>query len=320
MKLIASMGGINLIDYKSVDLNLLLSLNILLETKNVTRASEKLGVKQSTVSAQLSRLRKAFDDPLLIPSDTGRGMIVTKRAEEIYPEIRHVLKTVEQIVTNKPSFNPYEDSRTYNIASSDNGIISIGLPLVETIASNANPDIRVSFHGFDKEKIASQMERGEIDILIGSERMIPETMKARKLYDENFVLVQRKNHPRGLNTLDIDEYCKLQHVLVSIDGGGFYGCMDEHLETLGRKRRVVLSTQQFTLIPEILSKTDYVCTAPARLAQRFSHSLDTLELPFNAQGFAMYLAWHPRNDVDPAIKWLRNQIKSSIGYSMPPTS
>ncbi|MGJ7095675.1 hypothetical protein [Vibrio hannami] len=64
-----------------------------------------------------------------------------------------------------------------------------------------------------------------------------------------------------------------------------------------------------------LRTTDYVCTAPARLAERFSQSLDALELPFQAQSFSMYLAWHPRNDVDPAIKWLRNQIKSSIGYS-----
>ncbi|MDG3085561.1 LysR family transcriptional regulator [Vibrio hannami] len=224
-----------MIDYKSIDLNLLLSLNILLETKNVTRASEKLGVRQSTVSAQLSRLRKAFNDPLLIPSDTGRGMIVTKRAEEIFPEIKNVLKTVEQIVANKPSFNPKEDSRTYNITSSDNGVISIGLPLVETISKIVNPNIQVAFHNFSSEKIASQMERGEIDILIGSKRMVPETMKARKLYNERFVLLQRKNHPRGLRTLDIDEYCELQHVLVSIDGGGFYGCMDEHLEALGKK-------------------------------------------------------------------------------------
>lgn len=304
----------NMFNYKRIDLNLLISLDVLLETRNVTRASEKLGVQQSTVSAQLSRLRKTFDDPLLIPSDTGRGMIATKRAEEICSEIKNVLKAVEQLVTNKTTFNHKKDIKTYHIASSDNGILSIGLPLVETIEKNTNPQIKVSFHSYNKDKISSQMKKGEIDLLIGSDYMVPETMKARKLYDENFVLLQRKGHPRGFNTLDIDEYCKLQHVLVSIDGGGFYGCIDEHLEKMGKKRNVAISIQQFTLIPEILRTTNYVCTAPVRLAERFSHSLDAFELPFHAQSFSIYLAWHPRNDADPSIKWLRNQIKNNLGF------
>jgi DNA-binding transcriptional LysR family regulator len=315
MKSIARVRGMNLIDLRGVDLNLLVSLDTLLDLKNVTRAAEKLEVAQSTVSAQLARLRKTFDDPLLIPADTGRGMVATSRAEEFQPELKRIIKSVEQLIASQRNFDPISNTKTFNIASSDNGIIGIGLPLIETIGGTGNPGIHIAFHAYNESKIAAQMESGEIDLLIGSERMLPQTMKARKLYDERFVQLQRKGHPRGKRALDLEEYCSLDHLLVSISGGSFHGVIDEHLEKMGRKRNVVLSGQQFTLVPEILRTTDYVCTAPDRLTKRFKHALDAFELPFKAQGFSMYLAWHPRNHADQAISWIREIIIDSIEWS-----
>jgi hypothetical protein len=138
--------------------------------------------------------------------------------------------------------------------------------------------------------------------------MIPPSMKARKLYDEHFVFVQRKGHPRGTAPLDLDTYCTLDHVLVSTSGGSFHGFMDEHLDELGRERHVALSVQHFTLVPELLSKTDYVSTLPSRFAARYADRLDTFALPFDARGFTLYAAWHPRNQADPALVWLRETL------------
>ncbi|HDB1447957.1 TPA: LysR family transcriptional regulator [Vibrio cholerae] len=104
----------NLIDLRSVDLNLLVSLDTLLDLKNVTRAAEKLEVTQSTVSAQLARLRKTFDDPLLIPADTGRGMVATSRAEEFQPELKRIIKSVEQLIVSQRNFDPISNTKTFN--------------------------------------------------------------------------------------------------------------------------------------------------------------------------------------------------------------
>ncbi|MFP3247234.1 MAG: LysR substrate-binding domain-containing protein, partial [Paraburkholderia sp.] len=142
---------------------------------------------------------------------------------------------------------------------------------------------------------AERLERGEIDLLLGSERMVPASMKARKLHDERFVFAQRKGHPRGTAPLDLETYCALDHVLVSTSGGSFHGFMDEHLDALGRERRVALSVQHFTLVPELLANSDYVSTLPARFARRHLNQLDLFELPFEARGFTLFLAWHPRN-------------------------
>ncbi|WP_341868608.1 LysR substrate-binding domain-containing protein [Paraburkholderia lacunae] len=80
---------------------------------------------------------------------------------------------------------------------------------------------------------------------------------------------------------------------------------DEHLDALGRERRVALSVQHFTLVPELLSKTNYVSTLPSRFAARYPDLLDAFALPFEARGFTLYAAWHPRNQADPALVWLR---------------
>ena len=166
-------------------------------------------------------------------------------------------------------------------------------------------------------KINEQMERGEIDMLIGSERMVPPPMKTRKLLEERFVMAQRKGHPRGNRALGLESFCQLDHILVSPSGGSFTGFMDEHLADLKRERRVMLSVQQFTLVPEILRTTDFVCTLPSRLAQRFAASLDIFELPFEAKGFALYAAWHPRsqNAPDGTCGWGMAKISAHASAS-----
>jgi DNA-binding transcriptional LysR family regulator len=69
-----------MIDLNGADLNLLVSLDALIEEGNVTKAAARLNVSQPALSAQLARLRDIFRDPLLVPSKTGRGMIPTARA------------------------------------------------------------------------------------------------------------------------------------------------------------------------------------------------------------------------------------------------
>lgn len=297
-----------MVDLKGLDLNLLTSLAVLIETRNVTHAAERLHLSQSAMSAQLARLRAGFGDPLLIPADSGRGMVATARALALAPALGGLLKDIEALVRGAPRFDPAADDRTFHIAASDNAIVALGLPLVEAVWRSAAPGVRIAFHAPETASIAQQMESGAIDLLIGSERMVPPTMKARELLAEHFVLVQRKGHPRGTDAPDLDGYCRLSHVLVSTSGGSFHGFMDEHLEKLGRQRKVALSIQQFTLVPELLRHTDWVCTVPSRLAVRFGDQLDAFELPFKAQGFTLHMAWHARNHADPAIRWLRDRL------------
>jgi DNA-binding transcriptional LysR family regulator len=265
------------------------------------------------VSTQLARLRQIFGDPLLIPAETGRGMTRSTRALELMEPLHVALKNLEAVVRHQPSFDPHTDRRNFVIAANDNATAVLGQRLMEQLPTLAGPGVRIAFIVADQPSMATRLERGEIDLLLGSERMVPASMKARKLFDEHFVVVQRKRHPRGTAPLDLDTYCALDHVLVSTSGGSFHGFMDEHLDALGRERRVVLSVQHFTLVPELLARTDYVSTLPARFAERYRERLDIFDLPFEARGFTLFAAWPPRSQADPAHVWLRDTLAEIAG-------
>ena len=299
-----------MIDLKGIDLNLLVSLNTLVEEANVTRAAARLNVSQPALSAQLARLRDLFHDPLLVPSRTGRGMVLTARALELRIPLRVVLNDIKTVIKQSPAFDPMAADRSFAIAASDNATVVLGIRLAERIQKIAGPGVRISFRSPSSDLIAAQLERGEIDLLIGSERMVPSDMKTRILVDERYLMAQRKGHPRGRKPLDLKAYCSLSHILVSTSGGSFRGDIDEQLERIGRRRRVVLSIYQFILAPMFLGVTDYVATLPAQFAKRFAGELDTFELPFKARGFTLSAAWHPRNQADPGHVWLRNQLSA----------
>ena len=76
-----------------LDLNLLLSLDVLLNECNVTNAAEIMGISQPAMSNSLRRLRKYFNDPILIR--TSGGMTPTPRALELKPIVRKTVSMAE---------------------------------------------------------------------------------------------------------------------------------------------------------------------------------------------------------------------------------
>lgn len=297
-----------MMNMSGLDLNLLVALDTLLEELNVTKAAARLNLSQPALSAQLRRLRRMLGDPLLIPADTGRGMVATARALAMRAELRELLKGLEALVLREPGFDPRTAQRTFSVAASDNAMLTLGLPLIARVASLAGPGLKLAMRNTVARQIAGQLADGTVDLLIGSERMVPVNMRARPLLPDGFVVAQRKGHPRGTAPLDLDGYCALEHALISTSGGSLHGYLDEQLERLGRRRNVVLSVQHFTLMPSILAATDYVCTLPRFLALRFRDQLDLFGLPLQADGFTLSAAWHPRNHVDPASRWLRERL------------
>ena len=300
-----------MIDLKGADLNLLVSLDALIDEANVTRAAARLNLSQPALSAQLARLRDLFHDPLLVPSATGRGMIPTARALQIRAPLHAALKDLETVIKRPPAFDPLTVERAFAIAASDHLTVVLGMGLIERAHKVAGPGVRVSFRTPNPDLITTQLERGQVDLLIADKRNVPSDLKSRRLYNERHVMAQRKGHPRGTQALDLDTYCSLSHIMVSNSGSGsFRGHIDEQLEKIGRRRHVVLSVHQFVLVPMILQITDFVAALPSRLLDQFTDQLDAFEFPFEARGYTISAAWHPRNHTDPGHIWLREQFSA----------
>jgi DNA-binding transcriptional LysR family regulator len=128
------------------------------------------------------------------------------------------------------------------------------------------------------------------------------------LFEERYVAIARRAHPQVRPPLTIEQFCALDHVLVSPRGGGFTGATDRLLAASGRSRNVVVSAAHFLFVPEIVARSDLVALVPARLVHRRTHDLQVLAPPIPVKGFQIAMLWHDRTHEHPGHRWLREKL------------
>ncbi len=297
-------------DTKSTDLTLLATLDVLLAERNVTHAARRLGLSQPAVSAQLARLRDLFGDPLLLPD--RRGMIPTARALAMQDDLHTALEGVRGVVARSAAFNPTTVKDTITIAASDYGHIAVSLPLEEVLRREA-PGLRLAMRALDVPELFEQSERGDVDLAVSIPATAPERMRARRLFDERYVCIVRRNHPSVDRTLDLATFAALEHIVVSPRGGGFSGPTDAALAANGLVRHVVVSAASFLIVPEMVARSDRIALVPERLVRDRGDTLIRREPPLPVEGFAFGLVWHDRTTTSPLHRWVRDQVVALMG-------
>lgn len=295
-------------DIEKLDLNLLVTLEVLLAEHNVTRAAERLHLSQPAVSMHLARLREAFGDPLLLPGP--RGMQPTALAETLRAPLHDALGTLRQVLAPDTGFNPASATQVWHIAATDYSATTALLPAMAALRQQA-PHTRIAVHSFRPGSIRGQMELAEIDLAFHVAEEIPAHLHRRTLFTERYVLVGREDHPALRRRPSAARFCALEHAIVSPNGGGFSGPTDEALAACALTRRVVLSVPHFLLLQNVLRETDLVAMLPERLARQ-SPGLRCTPAPVEVPGFDLAMFWHERIHRDPAHRWLREQIAEAL--------
>ncbi|EKS69704.1 MULTISPECIES: LysR family transcriptional regulator [Caballeronia] len=293
---------------RRLDLNLLLTLDVLLAEQNVTRAAERLHFSQPSVSVHLSKLRDIFGDPLLLPGP--RGMRPTARAESLREPLREALASLERAVSPEAAFDPAIADNTWRIAATDYSESTVLLPALSGLRAAA-PHTRIAVLEMLPPRLAKQAENGEIDLAFHITSPEMANFHQQALFTESYVLVGRKDHPRLKRRPTLAQFCALEHVIVSPDGGGFFGPTDDTLATFGMKRHVALSVPHFLFVRSVLATTDLVSMQPARLAKRWPE-LRIVAPPVDVPGYEMSMYWHERVHRDPAHRWLREFIAQAV--------
>jgi DNA-binding transcriptional LysR family regulator len=235
-------------------------------------------------------------------------MVLTPRGNELRERLRLALQHLEDVVSKPSAFDPAKSERTFTVGANDNATAIIGSRLVSRLRRSGLSRIRLAFRGIDFAKLTDQLETGEIDVALVSKNALPHNLPNQPLLEEKFMMAQRKDHPRGLRRPSFKEYARLDHVIVSGDGGGFRGFIDDILAESGMTRRVGVSVQYYSVVPLLLQSTDLVCTLPQRFLSRYPDTLAALRLPFDTRAFTIHATWHARFDQDPGHAWLRKQL------------
>ncbi|MGQ7958004.1 LysR family transcriptional regulator [Pseudomonas sp. SP16.1] len=295
-------------NFGRLDLNLLVTLDVLLAEHNVTRAAHRLNLSQPAVSVHLAKLREYFGDPLLLPGP--RGMLPTARAEELREPLRLALQALGYVVAPSHAFDPAEARLTWRLMASDYGESTIVLPALAGLRSAA-PHSRLAVLELAPARIVRQAERGDIDLALHTLDDAPPGLHARKLFTERYVLAGRAGHPQLQKPPTLERFCQLEQVVVSPNGGGFAGVTDETLAAVGLSRRVALSVPHFLFVLQALQASNLVAMLPERLV-RAHGGLQLCEPPVRVPGYEMVMLWHERVHRDPAHRWLREHIAGAI--------
>jgi len=293
---------------KRLDLNLLLTLDVLLEEHSVTRAAARLHLSQPSVSVQLAKLRDLLGDPLLLPGP--RGMRPTARAEMLREPLREALETLSRTVAPELAFDPATAQHTWRVAASDYSESTVVLPMLSALRAAA-PRTRLAVVEIAPSTLARQAEQGDIDLAFHTTENAPLGLRRRALFTEQYVLAGRVDHPRLKRRPTLAQFCALEHAIVSPSGGGFQAATDSALARVGKSRRVVLSVPHFLVLVALLEKTDLVAMVPSRLV-RGSKTLRVVAPPIEIPGYEMSMLWHERVHRDPAHRWLREFIAHGV--------
>lgn len=288
---------------KSDDLNLLVSLDALLQERSVSKAARRLGLSTPAMSHALARARERLGDPVLVRA--GRGMVLTPRAEAMRARVHAAVSQAREALAPARPFVPRELERTFVVHASDYVIAILGGSIDRLLRASApRAAIRFVPNGIDD---AERLREGGADLAVGIYGELPQEMRSRQLLTDRFVCVVRAEHPEVGRTLPLAKFLALPHVQVAPRGtpGGY---LDDVLRSKGLARTVARAIPYFLTALQLVAETDYVLTVSERLARRMAPSLGlrVFDVPFELRPYALSLVWHPRVDADAGHRFFRD--------------
>ncbi|MGV8932842.1 MAG: LysR family transcriptional regulator [Luteimonas sp.] len=288
----------------ALDLNLLVTLDVLLQEGSVVGAAQRLGLSASAMSRALARLRDVTGDPLLVRA--GRGLVPTPRALELRDRVRHVVDDAEAVLRPALRLDLPSLIRTFTIRSSEGFVETFGAPLIAVVTAQA-PNVMLHFMP-KPDKDSTPLRDGTVDLETGiiGKTMGPE-IRTQSLFRDRFVGVVRKGHALAKGKITAERYALEMHVLISRRGLEM-GPVDNALESLGLSRHAGAMVGGFSAAIALARASDMVATVPDVHTRNLVDGMQRFLLPLTLREFTISQFWHPRLDADPAHKWLRTVV------------
>ena len=300
------MNPIDANDVRNADLNLLVVFDALIQTRSVTKAAERLHIGQPAASHALKRLRELVGDPLFIR--TPSGVAPTARGLELEGPIREILANIENTLFARPAFDPRRDARHFRVGATDYAQLAILKPLLNRMLTEA-PHCRLIVSATDCDRVARDLDRGDIDLAVGAFPNAHGAPHRELLYRERYACVFDPEACGFAAKPGLDEWLETPHIVMSTRGD-YSGPLDDLLEGDGERRFVVMSTPNFLAIPFMLKGARATAAMPARLAHSIcaDMGLRVTETPIATPGFEVAMLWHSRAAREPGAMWFREQV------------
>lgn len=306
-------------NFRSLDLNLLRVFDAVMAEGSLTRAAQALSLTQPAASHALKRLHDAVGEPLFVRG--ARGLTPTARAQTLWPVVRQSMAGLQQALA-PGEFDPQRQHAAFRIALADATAATLLPALIGAIErQRAVVDLRaIPLASRDPRGL---LRDGDADLAVGH---FPEATAAvtadgapsgllnRPLQQSRYVCLLRRGHPLA-DALTLDAYCEARHLRVSLSGRP-HGMVDEGLAAFGRRRRVVLTVNQYLTAGRVVAESDLVTVMPEAFvaATGVADRLVTrpLPAPLTLPPAGVQMLWPVREDGDPAHRWLRALVEGAF--------
>ena len=294
---------------REVDANLLLSLHALLEERNLTHAGERMTMSQPAMSGALARLRKHFDDELLVRA--GRGFELTALADELRPMVAQAVEAAEALLGNQREFDAARSTKRFAVSMSEYAMTVLAEPLTRMLGEQA-PGCTIELDPVDvrPDQIEAQLMRR--DLIIGP-LGFDFPGRLQPVFTDELVCLVTRDHPLLADgALSIDDLQAMPHAVAQFAAAGERRRpLEVELDAKGvHDRTVLVQVTSLLTLPFAVAGTDMCAFVPSRLARR---CLDVLDLTIATTPLAPVTIteaahWHPRRESDPAVVWLRRLL------------
>ena len=287
------------------ELNLLVTLDVLLAEGSVARAARRLRLSPSAMSRALARLRETTGDPLLVRA--GRGLVPTPRAIELRERVGQLVQDGSAVLRPVEKLKLEQLVRTFTLRTSEGFVENFGAPLIARISAEA-PGVRLCFVQ-KPDKDSTPLRDGLIDLETGVvEQSTAPELRVQSLFHDRFIGVVRLGHPLSKGKITPARYAAGRHIYVSRRGRD-RGPIDEALKSLGLEREVTTIVGGFSTALALARASDLIASVPERHTGNLRDGMFSFTLPVVTPEITVSMLWHPRLDADPAHRWLRGHVR-----------
>lgn len=295
-----------MIRLQDIDLNLLIVFQLMYRERKTGPVAEQLGLTQPAISNALARLRVALGDELF--ERTARGMRPTPFADNIAESIGYALSTLQDGINYQERFDPLSNDRSFSVSMTDLGEIYM-LPKLMAYLSVHAPNISVSTVRDTGRSLKEDLETGSVDLAIGLIPQLEAGFYQRRLFDQDYVCLMRKDHPMAEGELTLERFSQAEQIIIDAQDTG-HGKVEKILVRSGINRISRLKLPHFISAPYIVAETDLIATVTEKLALQTAETLGLVVRPHpvDIPPAQINTFWHRRYHQDTGNIWFRNLI------------
>ena len=304
---------INLKQLTHIDLNLLVTLQVLLEHRSVSVAAGRLHLTQPAISKALGRLREQFGEPLFMR--VSKGLVPTPFALALQEPLQQWLESAAVLFDHEP-FDPATWHGEFTLVSHEY-LHMLVLPRLMQWLSKHAPGVVLKIRSQYHHQLEG-LEDGELDFVLNLEfSELQEQFHSEVLYTDTPAVFARATHPLRKKQATREDLLSYPRVGLHMPDMEKFMLFQPRpgQPALRMHWPVAYETDNLTAALATIAGTDCLLPGAGILAK-----LATRELNFKPLAtvtpppvrIAYCLVSHQRVQHSPAHLWLREIIKQQM--------